>query len=483
MLNKPLTDVLVQGFYMSGDRNTIATALQVAPKLGVLILSSEGGETRAAELKALYTKVAGAKRVELCDVPKGTHASGLDAAKAAYDDVDKHCRDRKKNPRPTWINTYVNPAVLIQPATYGTKEIASNFNQGRGPKTQAKIRELWRLPAGGSDDILGKVAQWLANKGFQTNRAYVFLFVKQGERKKHPKKTDLLGAPDRTAEKAHHFTSILTWRLLVDRISTETSVIPVAMGEPVGLRTTPTLVEFWEDEAWKAIFKDVQGLDKRSAQLGMWCYLAETFPGLSIIGMRSGMLEVPALLGIRTMYLEEKHNDQANRMAAWLEREGKKDNEKDGVPGFTRLEVNRPPGIAQQIYWKAQSMGGKETSAPYKHAVEQGSHLDNVKYGQPVPKQTVVSAVFDNKKLAGVLVPAEKFQLETSEFDAIINWVKQTPKPNAATENIHGVVPGHLEKRDSAIQDRVAKKQEQSWSQFFASKEYLDSLPQIKLDG
>ncbi len=479
MLGKPLTDVLVQGFYMSGDRNTIATALQIAPKLGVLILSSPGGETRAAELKDLYTKVAGARRVEVCTVPQGNHPTGLDAAKAAYDDVSQHCRDRKKNARPTWINTYVHPDVLIQPATHGTKEIAANFQQGRTANTQRKIRELWRLPSGGSDDILGKVAQWLAKKGFQKNRAYVFLFVKQGERQKNLRNPKLLGAPDRTAEKAHHFTSILTWRILVDRISAETNVIPVAMGEPVGLRTTPTLVEFWEDEEWKAIFQNVQGIDKRSAQLGMWCYLAETFPGLSIIGMRSGMLEVPALLGIRTMYLEEKHNDQANRMANWLERDGSKG--KDGVPGFTRLEVNRPPGIAQQIYWNSQALNGKDTSKPYQHAKEQGAHLENLNSSHSLRQQDVVKAVFNRSMLARVLVPAEKFQLETSEFEAILKWVKQTPQPNGATTNIHGAVPGHLAKRDDALQSVFAKKQEQKWTEYFASKEYLATLPQLKL--
>jgi hypothetical protein len=308
----------------------------------------------------------------------------------------------------------------------------------------------------------------------------VFLFVKQGERSKNPRNGELLLAPDRTAEKAHHFTSILTWRLLVDRISSETSVIPVTMGDPIGLRTTPTLVEFWNDEAWKAIFQNVQGLDKRSAQLGMWCYLAETFPGLSIIGMRSGMLEVPALLGIRTMYLEEKHNDQANRMAGWLERDGKKG--KEGVPGFTRLEVNRPPGIAQQKYWKASAMGGSDKSAPYKHAVEEGAHLDDLKYGHSLAKRNLANIVFEPKKLAGVLVPAEKFQLESSEFDAIINWVRQTPKPNGATDNVHGAVPGHLEKRDVGQQSLVAKKEQQKWSEFFGSTEYLESLPELRLD-
>jgi hypothetical protein len=86
------------------------------------------------------------------------------------------------------------------------------------------------------------------------------------------------------------------------------------------------------------------------------------------------MLEVPALLGIRTLYLEEKHNDQANRMVQWLEREGKK-GETVGVPGFSCLIVNRPPGIAQQVYWRQQAMKGSDKSRSYKHAQSQGELL------------------------------------------------------------------------------------------------------------
>lgn len=90
---------------------------------------------------------------------------------------------------------------------------------------------------------------------------------------------------------------MLTWWILRERIARETSVIPVATGDDIGLVTTPTMVKFWEKKAWTDILANVS-IDVRSAQLGMWCYLAEWLRGVSIIGMRSGMIEVPALLGI-----------------------------------------------------------------------------------------------------------------------------------------------------------------------------------------
>jgi hypothetical protein len=70
------------------------------------------------------------------------------------------------------------------------------------------------------------------------------------------------------------------------------------------------------------------------------------FPGLrlewlyrSIVGMRSGMIEVPGLLGIRTLYLEEEHNEQANRMVQWEQKD-----ENTGVPGWKRHVVSTPRG-------------------------------------------------------------------------------------------------------------------------------------------
>ena len=459
MLNKPLTDVLVQGHYMSGDRNTIASALEAFPKLGVLILGPEGNDARTAELAKLYMGIA-PKRVEVCEIIQGSHKTPLDAVKAAYQQIAEYTRDRKK-PLPTWITRHVNaPAVVIQPAPYATGLIASGFMQRRGPKTQAAIRKLWRLPGDPEAEgtVLSNVASWLGAKGFTHNRAYVFLFAKQGAR---------------TAEKAHHFTSILTWRLLAERIARDTHVIPVCVGDDIGLRTTPTLVEFWKDPAWIEIFSTTT-IDARCAQLGMWCYLAEMYEGVSIVGMRSGMIEVPGLLGIRTMYLEEAHNDQANRMIQWAD-----DGNGKGVPGWTRQVVNRPPGIAQQIYWRQDGMKNSEKSNVRQHVEKEGEHVQGLVYGSKNPLETA-KLVFGRDALAGSLVPADKFQLSTNEFDSIVKWVAQTPIPKGATgSNVNGSVHGCLQKRDVAALDHSALKQEKSWSEYFASSAYRNTLPAL----
>jgi hypothetical protein len=91
--------------------------------------------------------VAGAKSVEVYDTPLETHSSGLEAAKAAYQEVADHCRNRK-GARPEWVRDHVDSDLLLQPATYGTSEISSQFDQGRGKKTQETIREFLAPAAG-----------------------------------------------------------------------------------------------------------------------------------------------------------------------------------------------------------------------------------------------------------------------------------------------------------------------------------------------
>lgn len=489
MLTKANVDeVLVQATYMSGDRNAIASALRVKPKLGVVILVAADAAASADELLTFYRNVAGTNRVAVHRVPRGTARDGAEAVRLFYRSVDDHAHG--KGGRPAGLDGTIEKAVKVQSATWGTEVIKQAFGKDATAARNA-VRRLWRLdkvktsaPVPVEEDLRRAVRLWLRSKGFRLNRQYVFLFAKQGAR---------------TAEKAHHFTSILTWRILQERISRETPVIPVATGDPIGLRTIPTMVEFWNDTAWKKIFEN-HTIDPRAAQLGMWCLLAEELNGVSIVGMRSGMIEVPALVGIRTLYLEEAHNQQAKRMAKWL---GK-------VPGYARQVVNAPPGIAQQVYWNKASLSRKPGSPDRLHAEAHGGHLAGLVQGHretgKFTKATETAAAVDTRRLArtqadtldldpeearplvhpvfgtGGLarsIDASKFMLESSEFDKIVEWAGNSPKPKDHVDASHGAVvaEGPLVKRDVAAQDLVARRAEKSWGEFFASKEYRDSLP------
>jgi hypothetical protein len=103
-------------------------------------------------------------------------------------------------------------------------------------------------------------------------------------------------------------------------------------------------------------------------------------------------------------------------------------------------------------------------------------------YNQPVysrrgnlKRTDLISAVFGSGGLA-TLIPSDNFTLLSSEFQSIIDWVKKSPKPTGGTNNLHGYIDGHLVKRDGYVNTVVAKKAEQTWSQYYASPEYRNGI-------
>ena len=438
MLNRQhVKEVLVQASYMSGDRNTIASALRVNPDLGILILTPPGSAESGDELKNFYTAVSSSNRVEVLAVP-ATQPVPDESLRAAY-----KAATNLKRKRPDWLSQAVAGNVKLQTATYGTKVISNLFSKKKGglgaEKARALLQDFWRLEKAHPDlpDLENRVGEWLTAQRFDPRKRYVFLFTKEG---------------DRYAEKAHHFTSIGTWRLLVDKLrgyaresrdDVPVDVIPVAAGDPIGLETECDLTRFWLRDSWKSLFEGLS-IDGRRAQLGLWCYLAMQYGGVSIIGMRSGMIEVPALVGIRTLYLEEEFNQQAARMARWI----------GNVPGFERQVVQRPPGIKQQLSW--QETGQYAEGASLRHLQNNTEHLKGMTMGSPMkrvqdpetgkivlnertqrpvlelrrdtsapPTQQQLMRAIQGKDIA-------EFGLRTDEWAKIMSWVRNTPPSSYA---------------------------------------------------
>ena len=237
--NVHVAEVLVQGAYMSGDRNSIATALRLKPKLGVLVIYCPTLSTQGLELENFYKSIVGADRaksLEITDPSDIRPGADEELMKSVYRLVSS--RDPANIPDD--VRTMIPTPIRVCSATFGTGVIAKAFASNKR-KTQSDTRALWRLSrvpkkvGTGFVDKRPVVRSFLTERGFLPKRAYVFLFAKEGPR---------------NAEKAHHFTSILTWRMLHEEIGRTSSVIPVAAGDNIGLRTLPTLAEFWKDADW-----------------------------------------------------------------------------------------------------------------------------------------------------------------------------------------------------------------------------------------
>jgi hypothetical protein len=163
------------------------------------------------------------------------------------------------------------------------------------------------------------------------------------------------------------------------------------------------------------------------------------------------MIEVPALVGIRTLFLEEKFNQQAKRMEQWI---GK-------VPGFERQIVEVPPGIAQGLYWKQESEKSYATRGMRLQGRQRGKHLDGMVMKElrinPAGLQASADASASRTQLKSQLPVSgtdlqqlndeqrcalhkpvldaikgksmSQFGLTDLEWGDILHWVRQMPQP------------------------------------------------------
>lgn len=444
MLKKTDVDnVIVQADYMSGDRFTIASALKIDSKLGVIILAAQGDTSEANKMAKLYKQAGnGDNRVLINEVPCRSRSDNarFSAVRRAY----KAATDPRK---PRWLLGLVARGVRLQSATFGTKAVAQAFHSN-AKNSRNTLRTHWTVA---EEDQVG---EWLGNKGFRTESGYVFLWVKEGQR---------------TAEKSHHFTSILTWRILKERIQRETGAIPVAVGDDIGIVTTPSLVKFWENPDWKKIFA-TSTIPPRAQQLGLWSFIAKNYGVVMNIGMRSGAIEVPALMGIHTLYLEEKENQQAKRMAQWI----------NNVPTYERQIVDAPPGIKQQVAWREQA-GRYTRGALPAHLDTHSRHATGMKLGFKKPPgghSGSMQSMGDEIKAFGGMDP---FKLRESEFDSIIKWVDKCVRGTTkkATNLRTDPLRRDPEKRSTPAEIKsklTGEKIYSSYSEMYTSKEYLKAL-------
>ncbi|MBI2771623.1 MAG: hypothetical protein HYX47_18505 [Burkholderiales bacterium] len=298
---------------MSGDSNTLTCAMALEPELCVCIY---GPNNAAADrLADHFTQRFGARRVIHLVIrdPATLRLIGRGVKKA----VDGG---------PVFASTVAGmaryfgrpPAELaIAEPTAATELMAMRYRTNAAGSRQKLIESL-EMPE--MEDLFDEYLQ--GNLRFDYRKKYVFLWSKTDEFHK---------------EKAHHYTDPLTWQLFLDHMHT-VGWIPVLVGEPLGLEAPISMVHFWKT-SWANAMGYTMDVHMQAA---LWVHIAKRLgPRCCAIGMRSGSIEVPALIGIRTLYLEEAENEQRQRMAKWL----------FVVDTWFRGILQEPPGFRQQIYY------------------------------------------------------------------------------------------------------------------------------------
>ncbi|MEC0225750.1 hypothetical protein [Paenibacillus alba] len=322
--------LIVQGAHMRGDMYGVAGALAIRPDMSVVILSDFAHYGTAKMMEGFYQGVIGGKQnVYILHVPN---------AKKEY---NEGFIGNKKN----WISTRAaefetsteeeNKERKFAPMeiTSETKLIKDSFDKDT-KGSYATIKDKWL----GKADIEkeAELQKWLEDKMQMPPGAYALLWMKQGELT-HPH--------------AHHYTSEGSQQKLIKDV-TKSGRIPVNIGDKMGVTTVPDLTEFWNHPEFP--YQN----EGRKGQIRMLHYLAHSGQyDVVSVGMRSGILEGPALVGMKVIFMEEEGNDQAAR---W-------ENLIGTLPNLKRVILDAPPGLAEKKLWidnilwrnhKSEKLGG-----------------------------------------------------------------------------------------------------------------------------
>ncbi|WP_264563985.1 DUF4157 domain-containing protein [Flavobacterium sp. N3904] len=293
-------DLMVIGAHMSGDMYGVAAALALKPNMSVLIVTDNNHQSSETAMVNLFKQIVGENRVF---VEKTSNAN------TNWHTFLKSSKEEYKNFH----------AIAV---TSETSILAESFKNDP-VETYKTIKNSW---IGIDKEQLQKeeesTIKFLGSIGMPPGN-YALLWSKTGGlNHPHPQ----------------HYSSHESQNHLIEQVRS-IGWTPVNIGDDVKAEVTkPSLIKFWENEHYPASFK----LEGRKGQLKM-LYFISRLSGYNLVnvGMRSGILEGPALLGLKVIYLEERGNAQAERWEKLL----------GNVPSFKRVLLDTPPGGIQKKHW------------------------------------------------------------------------------------------------------------------------------------
>lgn len=312
---------IVHAGYMSGDMFGISAALALDPGCGVVILTegdAEIAKTRepdqGAFFETFYRAALANRGVRPDSVTRRVKRVTVNDAQAVYKDLlaggETHGASVKAGARLEARDTFIGPGIATS--------IVGGKYEADDAAARAGVREAWTA---GNGPTVGDLNTFLTSKGIQRGGKYALLWVRLSA------KTKKGGAH------AELDTSLQGVRDLKAQIIAQTGRTVIVVGDNPGkpeiTNNAINLLEFWK----QAPFNTLPDVEKRMAQLRLFSHMVQNGYDLVSIGMRSGAMEGPALLGVPTVYIEDEGNKQNIRMEKWL---GK-------VPGWTQAKVEQLP--------------------------------------------------------------------------------------------------------------------------------------------
>ncbi|WP_157231999.1 hypothetical protein [Hyalangium minutum] len=299
---------------MSGDMFGVAAAMILDPSVSVIILRGTDRayldvmDDQTERLTAFYKEVLGdvefAKRVAV-----GTIANPQTYIKGITLEGGKMDPSKAASIRRLFSSMKTTDTVVLQRIGTATAIVSANFNWG-------KITDKFLR-----DNLQGNIRVFLEGARFKallnSESPRIFLWVRINKRK--PKATAHLEL-DTSVEGLRQITRRIVEENAVRKAAGIPEWIIALTGDSIDLNALKNkvlkdhcvnMMEFWNAPGWNKAWG-------RCGQLTAFAYLYGRNAKMVNLGMRSGGLEGPALIGIPTIYMEETDNPQQDRMKKWV---------------------------------------------------------------------------------------------------------------------------------------------------------------------
>ncbi|MQY04710.1 hypothetical protein [Actinomadura macrotermitis] len=313
---------IAQAAYMTGDMFGVSAALTLNPKAHVALFydpCANSDRDARAHLLRFYDKSSDTWHPRVALIPT------TDCEAAYRLSIDGRFPDTVF---PSGVPEPLSKVGKCVPIGTATAMVADAYRAG-AKKATAALQAEW-LPTGWEDGSLRPVkggkslAEWVG-KRFDTRNVYAFIWFRRSGTKggAHPELDTSVKVTGELIE-AVRIADPITKQWLIPNAK---AVVIGDAGHGLSDKADIDFTEFWNDPG--SPFTD----GDRRTQLALFAYLNKRGITYMNIGMRSGALEGPALLGAKTVYMEELYNLQEGRMDKW-----------DGpVPGYHRIALGHVP--------------------------------------------------------------------------------------------------------------------------------------------
>jgi hypothetical protein len=349
---------VVQCGYMSGDTYSAAALLAAEPKTRIILITDTRGSGQYKDksdlILRIYTEAGVRSQVTVIDISKEPFTINQVWSRIKNATKDTPLPNARTSDLAAFLRelcTAYEPRYQWPRSITAVTGWLANDWKDNPQRTQQAVARAWKvgkLPTDQKFALYEYMAQVFAKTKFDLRNNIVVLWSRQsGKSGGAHLELDSSFQGIRQLAEAFCATNRATVVLAGDERGTKMHDLAARSVHIVNA------TEMWKAPVWERMFGDAKFL----AQFAFFKYLADDY-NVVHVGMRSGLLEAMALLGMQTFYLEGVGSQSGNRMLAFSS---------NGIT-YTRIQIDRAPGLTGRLAEQKQL----HTPGKLDHAFYQG---------------------------------------------------------------------------------------------------------------